>query len=256
MFCSRCGKPVPDAAAFCPSCGARVDPGTGTPPPTTPPSGAPAYQFAVSAPSSRLATLEQLVMLHSNVRSVLSRGTGGPGKMRADGIGQWRAFRFEDPSGGFAGEATSEPTYPARYLLVDENRSPVLVLDSVGTGGPMLGRNKDPFLIHDGGGSVLASLEMQTASWARERGVTVSSWGRHYGVTVGGKEAMLAVSNPANSLAQLIELGRGTVLASSVGKHGFATARSQIDFPEPTSVDHRIALGAFLMLSYTVEGYR
>lgn len=255
MFCAHCGKAVPDGAQFCPSCGTALVTGAGAPPPPAP-SSALAYQFAVSAPASRLTTLNQLIMLRSNIRSTLIGASWGPGGMPTTGRGEWRTFRFEDPSGGFAGEAKSEPTYPAKYILVDESRSPVLVLDSVGAGGLMLGKNKEPFLIHDAGGAVLASLEMQPASWGRERGVTVSSWGRQYGVTVEGRDAMLVVSNPTNSLAQLIDLGRGTVLASAVTKHGFTTVRTQIDIPESTKVDHRIALGAFLMLSYTIEGYR
>ncbi len=255
MFCAHCGKPVPDEAQFCPSCGMHLDSCAGAPPPSTPGS-APAYQFTVRAPPSRLATLNQLVMLHSNVRSAVSWGSEGPGKMPATRIGEWRTFRFEDPSGMFVGEATSEPTYPARYILVDESRSPILVLDSVGAGGVMLGKSKDPFLIHDAGGAVVASLEMQPGSWGRERGVTVSSWGRQYGVTIDGRDAMLAASNPTNSLAQLFELGSGTVLASGVTKRGLSTSRTQIDIPGPTRLDHRIPLGAFLMLSYTTEGYR
>ncbi|MFY9716715.1 MAG: hypothetical protein WAK40_02100 [Thermoplasmata archaeon] len=120
----------------------------------------------------------------------------------------------------------------------------------------MLGKNNDAFLIHDAGGTILASMVMQPASWGQAHGVKVSSWWRQYAATIGGRDAMLAVSNPTNSLAQLIELGSGTVLASCVTKHGFSTARTEIDIPESTPVDHRVALGAFLMLSYTMEGYR
>ncbi len=232
----------------------QVESGPGAPAPI--PGSVPSYQFAISAPPSRLATINQLVMLHSNVRSALSFGSEGPSKMPTTGYGEWRAFRFQDSSGQFVGEATSEPTYPARYTLMDENQSLVLVLDSVGAGGLMLGRNKDPYLIHEASGAVLAFLQMEPRSWGRERGVTDDSWGRHYGVTIGGREAMLLASNPSNSLAQLIEFGSGTVLASADTKHGFTTAKTQIDISERTKVDHRIALGAFLMLDYTMEGYR
>lgn len=254
MFCSHCGKPIPDTAQFCPICGMQVGSSPGTPGPT--PGGVPSYQFTVHAPPSRLATLNPVVMLHSNVRSSLSFGSEGPSKMPATRFGEWRTFRLEDSSGQFAGEATSEPTYPARYALTDENRSLVLVLDSVGAGGLMLGLNKDPFLIHDATGAVLASLQMEPRSWGREHGVTDGSWGRHYAVIIGGREAMLLASNTSYSLTQLIELGSGTVLASADTKHGFTTAKTQIDFSETTQVDHRIALGAFLMASYTMEGYR
>jgi hypothetical protein len=255
MFCAHCGKPVPNGAQFCPSCGARV--GSGASPPALPTrSSAAPFQFTLSAPPTRLATLNQLVMLHSNLRSAVAWGREGPGKMPATGMREWRVFRFEDSSGQFVGEATSEPTYPARYTLLDENRLPFFILDSVGAGGMMLGKNQDPFLVHDAGRAVLASLELRPASWGRERGVTTSSWGRQYGVSIGGRDVMLAASNPTNSLVQLIELGSGTVLASGVSKHGFSTATTQIDIPGRSTVDHRIALAAFLMLAYTMEGYR
>jgi uncharacterized RDD family membrane protein YckC len=37
MFCARCGKPVPEGAAFCPSCGAPVGASRISPPPLDPP---------------------------------------------------------------------------------------------------------------------------------------------------------------------------------------------------------------------------
>lgn len=256
MFCAHCGKPVPDEAQFCPSCGSHVESVDGAPP-SPPSSSPPPYQFSVNVPKSRLATLSQLVMLHSTAVSVWARGTEGPGTMPPTKPGQWPHFRFEDSTGAWIGEATSEPTYPASYVLVDENQSTFLVLDSEGAGGIMLGKNKDPFLIHDSQGRVLAYLVLQPSSWARERGVNVSSWGRQYGVTIDGRDAMVAVSNPTNSLVQLFELGRGLILASGVSKQGLtAPVRTTIDVPEWSGVDHRIAIGAFLMLAYTMVGYR
>lgn len=256
MFCAHCGKPVPDSAQFCPSCGAHMESGVGTPPsPVT--ISVPPYQVAVNAPSSRLATLNRLVMLHSTAMSVWAKGAEGPGKMPPTKPGQWEHFRFEDTTGACIGEAASAPTYPASYALVDENRSTFLVLDSAGAGGITLGKSKDPFLIHDAEGRLLASLVLQPSSWARERGVNVSAWGRQYGVTIEGRDVMLATSNPTNSLVQLLELGPGTVLASGVSKQGLSTTvRTEIDIQAWPGVDHRIAIGAFLVLAYTMVGYR
>jgi len=193
-------------------------------------------------------------MLHSKVVSSFTFGSGGHSMVPPTRAGEWPAFRFEDASGGFVGEATSEPTLPARYILLDEHRWPVLSLDSVGPGGPILAMRGHRFLIHDASAAVLAALEMQPGSWGRERGVTVSSWGRQYGVTIDGRDAMLLVANPTGSLFQLIELGSGTVLASGATKWAPTTSRTQIDIPEWSRADHRIALGAFLMLSYTSGG--
>lgn len=223
MFCSRCGRPLPDVARFCPACGTEVKTGPGVPPlPGSP-----------EAPSSRLLSLEHL-------------------SMSQDTQLKNTPFQFADSFGQVVGAARGEGTIPfINYTLFDDRQQAVLVLDAERIRGLTF-----DYRIHDAAGTVLATLEMKPPSWGRDRGVTVSTHGLEFGITINGRDAMLLALNATSTEFQLLELGSGAVLATAKGEWAMRLSRTEIDISRARPVDHRIVLGAFIVAGYITGGRR
>jgi hypothetical protein len=211
MFCPRCGRPVDEGAAFCPSCGASVAP-----------SGGPAPLASASeSASSRLMAESHLVMVWDKLSLMTN-------------------FRFQDTSGAALGQTQGEVAFPIKYTLFDESGKIALVLDASRVRGLMY-----DYLVHDGGGAVLASLRQQSSLLSRK-----------YSITVGERSDWVLTTDAAGYHYSIDSTAAGTVIATGDRRPAIRTSMTDIRITAGESMDHRIIVGSMILACYlTTRGH-
>jgi hypothetical protein len=171
----------------------------------------------VSTPvaTSRLTALSQLVMVYQ----------GSLGRVN---------FGFEDPSGQSLGGTQGEIAFPLKYTLFDENQRPILIVDGTRVRGLLY-----DYLVHDPSGAVLATIRQQSSFMSRK-----------YSVTIGGAERMLLTSDAVGFHYQIVENGSGAILATGERTSGIRRSTVEITFAPDHEWDHRIGIGAMILIYY------
>ena len=204
---------------FCSRCGRPVEPGAQFCPAcgqaVAPPPSAPLLPETIPASPALLTTLPQLVMVYE----------GGLGRVN---------FGFEDPAGRFLGATQGEIAFPLKYTLFDENQRPVLILDGARAHGLLY-----DFLVHDPSGAILATIRQQSSFMSRK-----------YGISVDGAERMLLTADAMGYHYQIVENGSGAILATGERTSGFRRSTVSIAFPPDRAWDHRIGIGAMILIYY------
>ena len=139
MFCTRCGRPLPEGAQFCTACGEAAG-ATGAGPPR---------------PSSSEGSDSLLL-------------SASPLMMVWDKLSTFTNYQFQDASGQVIGSTQGEFAFPIKYTVFDERQQVALTLDAKRVRGL-----RYDFLIHDPTGAVLATIHQESSVLSRKYSMTV-----------------------------------------------------------------------------------
>ena len=202
---------------FCPRCGRPIDEGA---------QFCPSCGFAVSGPGTPLASSASpsppLLLAASRLVLVY------------DKLSMMANFQFQDLSGRLLGTTQGEVAFPLKYTLVDDRQQVVLSLDATRVRGLLY-----DYLIHDATGRVLASIHQESSFMSRK-----------YQMSVNGQADWLLTTDASGYHYEIRSAPGGVVVATGQRKPALRTSTTQLEITEGQPLDHRIILGAMILLCY------
>lgn len=145
-------------------------------------------------------------------------------------------FTFEDSNGNVLGEALGEALGEGmvvlKYTIVDPSQQPLFILSTTGR------FRITNYNIEDPNGKVLATLKMKS-----------SFMGRKYALDIDDAESMLVTADVANSHFKIVGLN-GNLISTGTRLMALMNSSTEIDIAEDAQVDHRIVLGAMVMINF------